>query len=104
MAARLRGPTCFRAGRVIVLTHFVKADLDAVREALAQHKERSWRVDTPDGYERLETVIVPHTPHTGGSEHYWPPTVTMLLQYWCQHGHICRFRNYTSFEEWRNDL
>ena len=83
-----------------MLTHFTKDVLAAARVALAAGLPFDEKVNTPDGYERLCVVRVPHTAKTDMSEHYWPPEVTALLQYWRCHGHITVFKNYTTFEEW----
>ena len=83
-------------------TAITGGDLAAIRAAYTRHIPHSVRVSIPGGYERLETIQVPHTAHTDQSEHYWPRSVTMLLRYTYCHGAHTVYRNLTTFEEWQD--
>ena len=85
-------------------TAFVRSDIDAIRRAYKAHTPCSRRVDTPDGYERLEVAVVNHTPHTDKLEHYWDSGTEVIIQYWYKRRNIERFKNYTSLSEWMTDV
>ena len=84
-------------------TAFPKDELRAVREAIATQTEYDRTIHTQDGYERIHVSKWTPSKLSMKSEHSRKEPA-MILQYWICHGNIESFRNYTSYEEWRNVL
>ena len=78
------------------MTMLERKHRERVRRAFEGRDTLHIRIDTPNGYERVEVT-------EAGSA--WP--VPMLIQYWKQERNLMTFRNFDNYAEWeaylRND-